>query len=59
MKVGDLLKDKDEYALVLENRSGYVRLYWLRTQQEVWDNEQALRTYVEVIQKRTKNDLPM
>jgi hypothetical protein len=59
MKVGDLLKDKDEYALVLENRSGYVRLYWFRTQQEVWDNEQALRTYVEVIQKRTKNDLPM
>ena len=53
MKVGDLVKDKDEYALVLENRSGYVRLYWLRTQQEVWDNEQALRTYVEVIQKRT------
>jgi len=59
MQVGDLLKDKDEYALVLENRSGYVRLYWFRTQQEVWDNEQALRTYVEVIQKRTKNDLPM
>jgi hypothetical protein len=59
MQVGDLVKDKDEYALVLENRSGYVRLYWFRTQQEVWDNEQALRTYVEVIQKRTKNDLPM
>jgi len=59
MQVGDLLKDKDEYALVLENRSGYVRLYWFRTQQEVWDNEQALKTYVEVIQKRTKNDLPM
>jgi hypothetical protein len=59
MQVGDLLKDKDEYALVLENRSGYVRLYWFRTQQEVWDSEQALGTYVEIIQKRTKNDLPM
>ena len=59
MKVGDLIKDKDEYALVLENRSGYVRLYWFGTQQEVWDSEQALRTYVEIIQKRTKIDLPM
>ena len=59
MKVGDLIKDKDEYALVLENRSGYVRLYWFRTQQEVWDSEQALRTYVKIIQKRTKIDLPM
>ena len=51
MQVGDLVKDKDEYALVLENRDGYVRLYWLRTQQEIWDNEQSLRTYVEVVCK--------
>ena len=53
MQVGDLLKHQGEYAVVLENSDGYVRLYWLDIEEEVWDNEQSLRAYVEVIQKRT------
>ena len=49
MKVGDLLKHDGEYAVVLENRDGYVRLYWFDIEEEVWDNEQSLRAYAEVV----------
>ena len=51
MKAGDLLKYEGEYAIVLENRAGYVRLYWFDIKEEVWDNEESLRAYVEVICK--------
>lgn len=51
MQVGDLLTHEGEYALVLENRQGFVLLFWFDDGEEVWECEKNLKTYTEAVCK--------